>query len=180
MDKFLSLKNLLIANLSILVVKLLFFKYVKFKFPVKSLYAPKIRVRNGGEVFIHDAKFRSNCFVFSDGGKVVVGSNCFFNNGCSLNSMGGISIGCGTLFGENVKLYDHNHMIIDGIPSHNDFVIKDIIIGANCWIGSNSIILPGVTICDGVTIGAGCIVTKSISESGVYVSENLKIKKLCK
>ena len=40
-------------------------------------------------------------------------------------------------------------------------------IGENVSIGSNATILP-VDICDDVVIGAGSVVTKSISEPGVY------------
>lgn len=36
-------------------------------------------------------------------------------------------------------------------------------IGSNVWFGANSIVLPGVTIGDGVVVGAGGVVTKDIS-----------------
>jgi carbonic anhydrase/acetyltransferase-like protein (isoleucine patch superfamily) len=42
-------------------------------------------------------------------------------------------------------------------------------IGNSCRIGSNSTILPNVQICDDVVIGAGAVVTKSITEPGTYV-----------
>lgn len=42
-------------------------------------------------------------------------------------------------------------------------------IGKRCFIGANSTILPEITITDDVTIGAGAVVTKSITEPGTYV-----------
>lgn len=42
-------------------------------------------------------------------GEVRIGDDVFFNNYCSLNAIDSISIGDGTVFGENVKVYDHNH-----------------------------------------------------------------------
>lgn len=42
-------------------------------------------------------------------------------------------------------------------------------IGNNCWIGANSVILPGVTIGDMVIVAAGSVVTKDI-ESNVMVA----------
>jgi len=45
---------------------------------------------------------------------------------------------------------------------------KKTSIGNNVSIGSNATILP-VNICDNVVIGAGAVVTKDITEPGVYV-----------
>lgn len=41
-------------------------------------------------------------------------------------------------------------------------------IGSSVFIGTNSIIMPGVNIADNVVIGAGSVVTKSILKSGIY------------
>jgi acetyltransferase-like isoleucine patch superfamily enzyme len=45
--------------------------------------------------------------------------------------------------------------------------IKMTIVGNNVSIGSNSSILP-VSICGNVVIGAGSVVSKNITKSGVY------------
>lgn len=43
----------------------------------------------------------------------------------------------------------------------------------NCWLGSNVIVLDGVTIGEGSVIGAGTIITKSIKPgSKVYDSRS--------
>ena len=41
-------------------------------------------------------------------------------------------------------------------------------IGSNVFIGSRVTILPNIRICDNVFIAAGALITKSISESGIY------------
>lgn len=43
-------------------------------------------------------------------GSIQISNNTFFNNYCSLNSHTLIKIGNDSLFGENVKVYDHNHI----------------------------------------------------------------------
>ena len=48
-------------------------------------------------------------------------------------------------------------------------------IGDRCWIGANSIILPGVTIGNNVVIGAGSVVTKDIPDNVVAVGSPAKI-----
>jgi acetyltransferase-like isoleucine patch superfamily enzyme len=46
-------------------------------------------------------------------------------------------------------------------------------IGNNVSIGTNSTILP-VEICDNVVIGAGSVVTKNITQSGIYAGNPAK------
>ena len=42
-------------------------------------------------------------------------------------------------------------------------------IGRFCIIGANSVILPGVTIGEGATVGAGTVVTRNLAPWGVYL-----------
>ena len=50
---------------------------------------------------------------------------------------------------------------------------KSTCIGNNVLIGSNSTILP-VEICDDVVIGAGSVVTRNITQSGIYFGSPAK------
>jgi len=47
-------------------------------------------------------------------------------------------------------------------------------IGNNVSIGSNATIMP-VRICDGVVIGAGAVVTRDLTESGIYVGNPARL-----
>jgi len=44
---------------------------------------------------------------------------------------------------------------------------KPVIIGNDVWVGTGSIILPGVTICDGAIIAAGSVVTKDVEKMSI-------------
>lgn len=51
-----------------------------------------------------------------------------------------------------------------------------VIIGKDCWIGANSIILPGVTIGEFSVVAAGSVVTKDVP-SGTMVAGNPAVVK---
>lgn len=102
-------------------------------------------------------------------GKIEIGDNCFFNNYCSVNALEHISIGEGTIFGENSHVYDLNHRFRDEETSikNQGYSVAETIIGKHCWIGSNVVILKGVHIGDNVTIGAGCVVNSDVETGSV-------------
>lgn len=144
-----------------------------WKFIYKRYYGSRLRL---GRNF----QFRKNFSLLLDKqGKVLLGDNVFFNNFCTVCAHNEIIIGNGTIFGENVKIYDHNH-----IYSNPDLPIKKqgytsapILIGKHCWIGSNVTILKGVTIGDNCVIGAGCVVYKNIPSNTILVNKQELIYK---
>ncbi len=83
-----------------------------------------------------------------------------------------VTIGNDTFIGHGVMFI--NDVFTMGGPAQGDQSLwKKTKIGNNVSIGSNATILP-VDICDNVVIGAGSVVTKDISESGVYVGNPAK------
>jgi len=82
---------------------------------------------------------------------VTIGKNCF--------------IGHGVMF--------VNDLFSEGGPSGDSSKWKETIIKDNVSIGSNATILP-VRICENVVIGAGSVVTKDITKSGIYAGNPAK------
>ncbi|MCD7855838.1 MAG: acyltransferase [Clostridiales bacterium] len=125
--------------------------------------------------------FRSRFNVYLEkNAEIKIGRNCFFNNDCSLNALEYIEIGDGNIFGENVKIYDHNHKYSGGcIPLKNQgFDTEPVIIGDNCWFGSNVTVLKGVHIGSSCVIGAGCLIYDDIEEGSVVMcGSRLTIRK---
>ena len=103
-------------------------------------------------------------FVLWTGEGVKIGDNVFFNNGTSMAAKEKIEIGDNCIFGENVKIYDHNHVFKDLQKPimKQGFSTKSVHIGSNCWLGSNVVVLCGANIGDNCVIGAGCIVSGDI------------------
>ncbi|WP_419869071.1 acyltransferase [Chryseobacterium sp. CT-SW4] len=103
-----------------------------------------------------------------------LGNHFFMNNFCSINCLDSISIGENTLFGENVKLYDHNHAYQTSPEFklfHSEFTTAPIKIGKNCWLGTNVTVLKGVTIGDNCIIGAGCTIYKDVPPNTTVVNK---------
>lgn len=128
-------------------------------------------------------QFRKCFTLLLEGGEVSIGDNVFFNNSCTICAKQKITIGDGTIFGENVKIYDHNHIYssTDILIKHQGYTTSPIHIGNNCWIGSNVVILKGVTIGNNCVIGAGCVIYKDIPNNTLTINnQNLLYKEIVK
>ena len=83
-----------------------------------------------------------------------------------------VTIGDNTVIAHGVMFI--NDLFATGGPANGDKNLwKSTTIGNNVSIGSNATILP-VSICDNVVIGAGSVVTKNITEAGIYVGNPAK------
>lgn len=78
-----------------------------------------------------------------------------------------IILGKGTYIAPNVGLITANHDV-GNLDFHLDG--KDIILGAGCWIGMNSVVLPGVELGPKTVVAAGAVVTKSFPEGGLILA----------
>lgn len=77
-----------------------------------------------------------------------------------------VTIGDHSFIGHGVMFI--NDLFSNGDPANGNMDLwESTNIGNHVSIGSNSTILP-ITICDNVVVGAGSVVTKNITESGVY------------
>ena len=86
-----------------------------------------------------------------------------------------VTIGVDCFIGHGVMFI--NDLFSEGGPARGDkSKWKSTTIGNNVSIGSNATILP-VNICNNVVIGAGAVVTKDISEPGVYFGNPAKKNK---
>jgi acetyltransferase-like isoleucine patch superfamily enzyme len=109
-------------------------------------------------------RFKAGFKIMIDGGTIEIGDHCSFNNNCSLTSLMRIKIGDDCIFGENVKVYDHNHAYRDmNAPIRSQgYTRGEVTIGSHCWIGSDVTILKGARIGDNCVIGAHCLIFQDV------------------
>ena len=109
----------------------------------KVQIGPFVEIQKNVKVGAH-SKIQSHSFICE---QVTIGQHCF--------------IGHGVMF--------INDLFTDGRPAGGDKLKwRSTVIGDHVSIGSNVTILP-VRICAKTVIGAGAVVTKDISEPGIYV-----------
>ncbi len=112
-----------------------------------SFIGPFTEIQKGAIIGEH-CRIQSHSFICS---MVTIGNHCF--------------IGHGVVF--------VNDLFSEGRPAGDASKWKATHIANGVLIGSNATILP-VKICEGVTIGAGAVVTKDIKEPGIYAGNPAK------
>lgn len=120
---------------------------------------------------------RPSSYYGKDLGKgLIMGNNSSIGPYGYIGCSGKIIIGNNVMFGPKCSLFAENHIF-----SNKDMIIKEqgvkqsgIIIEDDCWIGSNVIILDGVTIGKGSVIGAGAVISKDIPPNSIVIDRKSK------
>lgn len=93
--------------------------------------------------------------------------NNFQSPGCYFQNFDAdIYIGKGSYIAPNVGLITANHDLND-LSQH--YPGSDIILGKKCWVGMNTVILPGVNLGDNTIVAAGAVVTKSFPDGNCVI-----------
>jgi acetyltransferase-like isoleucine patch superfamily enzyme len=98
-----------------------------------------------------------------------VGDDSSIGDFAFLGCGGGITIGRNVLMGQRVSFHSQNHAFDDlGSAIRSQGVTQEgITIGDDCWLGSGSIILDGVSLGSGSVVAAGSVVTQSFGPNSV-------------
>jgi len=119
-------------------------------------------------VNLYGCQIGNDCFIgpFVEIQKdVIIGNNCKIQSHAFICSL--VKIGDDCFISHGAMFI--NDLFQSGGPAGGDTTKwKSTEIGSHVSIGTNSTILP-VRICDNVVIGAGTVVTKDITEPGIYV-----------
>jgi acetyltransferase-like isoleucine patch superfamily enzyme len=119
--------------------------------------------------------------------EIVIGNNVGIS-GATIYARKSIRIGDNTCIGGNVKILDNdfhpiewksrNRLLNDPNGGDSDLVPTEaIVIGKNCFIGCNSIILKGTVLGDGCVVGAGAVVSGKFEENSVIAGNPARVVK---
>ena len=107
-------------------------------------------------------------------------------SGATIYARTGITIGDNTAIGGNVKILDNdfhpidyeerNKLLEDPQGGNSEMIpAKPIMIGKNCFIGCNAIILKGTVLGDGCVVGAGAVVAGVFEPDSVIVGNPARV-----
>jgi len=110
--------------------------------------------------------------------KTILGNNTNFN-GMVIRGGGYVTIGDNFHSGNECMMLTqiHNYDTGESIPYDNTYIVKDITIDDNVWLGSRVMILGGVTIGEGAIIQAGSVVVSDIPACGIAGGHPAKVFK---
>jgi len=173
--KFIKYGFLIILNfIRLLSLKVKMPKRISFKSLLLLPLSSTINISKGGLLSIgKNFRARRNVEInVRSEGELLIGDNVFINSGCLITCRESIEIGENTIFGPNVLIFDHDH-IIDKNKGvlQNEFACKKLKIGKNVWIGAGAIILKGSEIGDNSIIGAGSVVKNTVPEGTIFLQK---------
>lgn len=140
----------------------------------KAKYGRRLKVGKG-------VRFRKGFMInISKNGRVEIGDGTWFNNYCSINCHDKIIIGKDNLFGEGVRIYDHNHVFNNkSVNMKKTFKSRPIMIGDKNWFGSNVVIISGAKVGNCNVFGAGAVVNSEYgSDNLVKVDNKTRVEKI--
>ncbi|TVY31982.1 putative acetyltransferase [Lachnellula occidentalis] len=116
-------------------------------------------------------------FFMDYGCNISLGDRFYANTNMVILDCGLVTIGDRVMFGPFVSIYAATHETEVQSRRDNIEFAREVTIGDDCWIGGNVVILLGVVIGKGCTIGAGSVVTKSVPDYSVAIGSPAKVVK---
>ena len=157
------------------------------------LIAPLYQHRGRGSKIYHSVRMDTPPYrKFSLGRRSVVESYACINNavgdviigdytriGLHCTVIGPVTIGSHVNLAQGITITALNHSFEDTAKRIDEqgITTKQVVIGDDVWIGTNAVILPGVTVGCHSVVAAGAVVTKDVPEHSLVAGVPAKIIK---
>ncbi len=96
--------------------------------------------------------------------KLRIGSDCMINEGCRFDTGSVITIGDRVYLGHDITVLTTTHDIGPHDQRCQGTRTAAVSIGNGSWVGTGTLILPGVHIGAGCVVAAGAVVTESVPD----------------
>lgn len=113
-----------------------------------------------------------------------IGCHVQINDSVHIGAIEQVVIGDHVLIASRVFISDHNHgtyQVQDDLsspeipPANRPLSSRPVRIGNNVWLGEQVFILPGVTVGDGVIVGANSVVTCDIPSNSIAAGNPARV-----
>ncbi len=119
--------------------------------------------------------------IAANSGYLTIGDYVHIGSSCYLACSGGITLSDFSGLSQGVRIYsisdDYSGEALTNPTIPLKFLnlkIASVLIGKHVIIGSGSVVLPGVTVNEGSSVGALSVISKNLPEWGVYVGTPAK------
>jgi acetyltransferase-like isoleucine patch superfamily enzyme len=114
--------------------------------------------------------------LWAFGGSIKLAPRVFVGPHAAIYGHGGVEIGEWSMVSMNAVILSSNHRIpgMDRCMRWEPDELRPTRIGRDVWIGANAVILGGVTLGDGVVVGAGSVVTRDCEPGAVVTGSPAK------
>lgn len=129
----------------------------------------RIRLFNKGKVYVgKNCEFESGCDIQVHADAFLsIGEETYMNHYCIISAQKSIIIGSHCMLGPSVKIFDNDHEFSREEGVKTSLTKESIVIGNNCWLASNVVVLKGSKIGNNCVIGAGCIISGDIPDGSL-------------
>jgi maltose O-acetyltransferase len=114
-------------------------------------------------------------FYCAYGQNIHIGDHVYLNVLCIILDCNEVHIGHHVMFGPAVQIYTAAHLLEAEARIQGWEVAKPIVIEDNVWLGGGAILLPGVRIGRNAVVGAGAVVSRSVSANTVVAGNPARV-----
>ncbi|MFO1511861.1 MAG: acyltransferase, partial [Verrucomicrobiota bacterium] len=144
-------------------------------------------LRNGAAVSVGHHTLISDDWTLADlspeagsggGPKIRIGSHCSIMHSFQCNASESVEIQDHVLMAPRVFITDSDHVVDpngERTTASEKLISAPVVIGHDCWIGVNAVILKGVRIGHHSVIGANAVVTKDVPPFSTAVGVPAKV-----
>ncbi len=121
-------------------------------------------------------EFHINAPFYCDYGyNISLGNHFYANHNLTILDTAPITFGDNVFIGPNCGFYAAGHPIDAAQRNEGLEIAWPISVGADVWIGGNTVVMPGISIGSNVVIGAGSVVSKDIPDNVIALGAPCRV-----